>query len=51
MKNQEENTHSNQVNLSKKTWESPEITKWDIDGNLKNLPAGAKSDGASFFTS
>lgn len=51
MKNQEENTNINQVSLSKKTWESPEINKWELDGNLKNLPAGAKIDGASSFTS
>ncbi|MHA8062603.1 hypothetical protein [Aquirufa aurantiipilula] len=45
MKNQEENTNINIVNPSKKTWESPEIIKWDVEKNL-NLKSGFKNDGA-----
>lgn len=38
----------NYKNPCKKTWESPEITKWEIDENLKNLPAGPVIDGIMF---
>ncbi|MCZ2474619.1 hypothetical protein G9H61_04130 [Aquirufa ecclesiirivi] len=48
MEYQELNITQNNVVPDKKTWESPEIVKWDLDKNL-SLKGGAKNDG-SFST-